>query len=270
MKDLSRLSGTTALVTGASGGIGAEFAHRLAQRGANLVIVARSGDKLEALASSLRSAHGVRVLTEKLDLSEPGAPHAMFELTVEHGIEVGFLVNNAGGGVGGPLAKADPAVISAMVNLNAHAVIDSTTYFLPGMVSRGSGVIVNVASVNAFQPMPYLAAYAASKAMVQSFTQAVGAEVADSGVRVLAVHPGVTVSGQKSEDVLPEIGRVCGVRQPEQVVTTAFQALHSRKLSVVDGRRYSMYAALAQRLPIRTNIALTRRITRTLRALTGA
>lgn len=270
MQDLSRLSGTTALVTGASSGIGAEFARRLAQRGADLVIVARSGDKLEELASSLRSAHGVRVLTEKLDLSEPEAPRAMFERTVEHGIEVGFLVNNAGGGAGGPVTQADPAVIAAMVNLNANTVIDNTIRFLPGMVSRGSGVIVNVTSVSAFQPTPYVAAYAASKAMVQSFTQAVGAEVADSGVRVLAVHPGVTVSGQKSEDVLPEMGRLCGIRQPEQVVTTAFRALGSRKLSVVDGRRYSMYAALAQRLPNRMNIALSRRFTRTLRTLIAA
>ncbi|MEV4048945.1 SDR family NAD(P)-dependent oxidoreductase [Streptomyces sp. NPDC049744] len=269
MQELSRLSGTTALVTGASSGIGAEFARRLAQRGTDLVIVARSGDKLEELASSLRSAYGVRVLTEKLDLSDPEAPREMFERTVEHGIEVGFLVNSAGGGAGGPVAQADPMAIAAMVNLNAQAVIDSTIRFLPGMVSRGSGTIVNIASVSAFQPTLYLAAYAASKAMVQSFTQTVAAEVAESGVRVLAVHPGVTVSGQKSEDILPEIARLCGVRQPEQVVTTAFRALGSRKLSVVDGRRYSMYAAVAQRVPNRMNIALSRRFTRTLRSLIG-
>ncbi|UYM25829.1 SDR family NAD(P)-dependent oxidoreductase [Streptomyces albus] len=260
MQDLSRLSGTTALITGASGGIGAEFAARLAQRGADLVLVARSGEKLEALASSLRSAHGVRVLTEKLDLAEPGAPRAMLEWTLEHGIEVGFLVNNAGGGVGGAAAAADPAVVAAMVNLNGQAVVESTIRFLPGMVSRGRGTIVNVTSASAFLPGPYMAAYAGSKAMAQSFTVAVGAEVADAGVRVLAIAPGVTATGQKSEEILPELARFGGLRQPEQVVTTAFRALGSRKASVVDGRRYALFARLVQRLPDRTARALGRRI----------
>ncbi|MGW7757514.1 SDR family NAD(P)-dependent oxidoreductase [Streptomyces violaceusniger] len=260
MQDLSRLSGTTALVTGASGGIGAEFAARLAQRGADLVLVARSGDKLETLASSLRSAHGVRVLTEKLDLSEPEAPRAMFEWTVEHGLEVGFLVNNAGGGVGGAAAKADPAVVAAMVNLNGQAVVENTIRFLPGMVSRGRGTIVNVTSASAFMPTPYLAAYGGSKAMAQSFTLAVSAEVADAGVRVLAVSPGVTVTGQKSEDILPAMARLGGLRQPEQVVTTAFRALGSRKALVVDGRRNALFARLVQRLPDRTTRALGRRL----------
>ncbi|MFF0147473.1 hypothetical protein ATK36_6200 [Amycolatopsis sulphurea] len=261
MYDLARLPGTTALVTGASGGIGAEFARRLAQRGADLVIVARSGDKLETLASFLRSAYGVRVWTEKLDLSETDAPRDLFEQTVEHGIEIGFLVNNAGGGVGGPAAKADPAGVAAMVQLNSHAVVDSMIRFLPGMVSRGRGAIVNVVSASAFQPTPYLAAYAASKAMVQSFTQAVGEEVAGSGVRVLAVHPGVTVTGQRSEEILGVMAKFCGLRQPEHVVTTAFRALGSRKFSVVDGRRYSLFTGLTQRLPARTTLALMRRIT---------
>ncbi|MEU1944039.1 MULTISPECIES: SDR family NAD(P)-dependent oxidoreductase [unclassified Streptomyces] len=261
MQDLSRLSGTTALITGASGGIGAEFAARLAQRGADLVLVARSGDKLEALASSLSSAHGVRVLTEKLDLSEPGAPRAMFEWTVEHGIEVGFLVNNAGGGVGGAAAKADPAGVAAMVNLNGQALVESTIRFLPGMVSRGRGTIVNVTSASAFLPTPYLAAYAGSKAMAQSFTLAVGAEVADAGVRVLAVSPGVTVTGQKSEDILPTMAKIGGLRKPEQVVTTAFRALGSRKASVVDGRRNALFARLVQRLPDRAARELGRRMT---------
>ncbi|RJQ89081.1 SDR family NAD(P)-dependent oxidoreductase [Amycolatopsis panacis] len=261
MHNLARLSGTTALVTGASGGIGSEFARRLAQRGADLVIVARSGDKLEALASFLRSTHGVRVRTEKLDLSETDAPRALFERTVEHGIEVGFLVNNAGSGAVGPAVKADPAAIAAMMNLNSHAVVDSMIRFLPGMVSRGRGVIVNVGSAAAFQPMPYEAAYAASKAMVQSFTQAVGEEIAGSGVRVLAVHPGVTVTGQRSEEILGVVAKFCGLRQPEHVVTTAFRALGSRKFSVVDGCRYSLFVGMTQRLPARTTVALMRRIT---------
>ncbi|GHE38755.1 MULTISPECIES: SDR family NAD(P)-dependent oxidoreductase [Streptomyces] len=261
MHDLSRLSGTTALITGASGGIGEAFARELARRGADLVLVARSGDRLEELASSLRSAHGVRALTQKLDLSEAGAARAMHEWTVEEGLEVGFLVNNAGGGVGGAAVRADPEAVAAMVRLNGNTVVDSTLRFLPGMVSRGRGAIVNVGSASAFQPTPYLAAYGGSKAMVQSFTQAVSGELAGSGVRVLAVHPGVTLSGQRSEEVLPAMARMGGERRPEQVVATAFRALGSGRTSVVDGRRYAAFTTLTQRLPNRAAVALARKMT---------
>ncbi|WP_217168649.1 SDR family oxidoreductase [Streptomyces sp. AC512_CC834] len=266
MQDLSRLSGTTALVTGASGGIGAEFAHRLARRGADVVLVARSGDKLEGLASSLRSAHGVRVLTQKLDLSEPGAAGAMYEWSVEKGVEIGFLVNNAGGGVGGAAAKADPAAVAAMVQLNANTPVESTIRFLPGMVERGTGTVVNVSSASAFLPTPYLAGYASAKALVRSFTLAVADEAAGSGVRVLALFPGVTATGQKSEDVLPEMARLGGIRTPEQVVGTAFRALGSGRISVVDGRRYATFARLNQLLPERAALALARRLTKRIAA----
>lgn len=267
MQNLSDMSGTTALVTGASGGIGAKFAAKLAQRGADLVLVARSGDKLEALASSLRPVYGVRVLTLELDLSEPESPRAMFDWAVKHGVEVGFLVNNAGGGIGGAASKADPAAIAAMVTLNGLAVVESTVHFLPGMVTRGHGTIINVTSASAFLPTPYLAAYGGSKAMALAFTLAVGVEVADAGVQVLAVSPGVTVTGQQSQDILPAMARFAGLRQPEQVVTTAFRALSKGKVSVVDGRRNALFAHLVKRLPDQMASELGRRLTTRLSGL---
>jgi len=245
MYDLSQVSGRTALITGASTGIGAEFARQLAARGANLVLVARSVDKLEQTAATLRAEYHVDVVTEQLDLAVPDAPKRLFERVAELGLAVDLLVNNAGLGWSGPSAELAPAGAAALVDLNVKAVVENTVRFLPAMVARGRGAIVNVASTAAFQPAPYLAAYAATKAFVLSFTQAVSAENADTGVRVLALCPGPTetpmMSGQKSP-----LGRM---RTPEQVVATALRALGGRRPSVVDGRLNAFVARIVSRLP---------------------
>ena len=245
MYDLSNVAGRTALITGASTGIGAEFARQLAARGANLVLVARSIDKLEHLAAALRAEHHVDVVIQQLDLAEPDASKRLFERVVELGLSVDLLVNNAGLGWAGPSAELAPDRAAALVDLNVKAVMENTVLFLPAMVARGRGAIINVASTAAFQPAPYMAAYAATKAFVLSFTQAVSAENADTGVRVLALCPGPTetpmMSGQKSP-----LGKM---RTPEQVVATALKALGRRRASVVDGRLNAFVARIVSRLP---------------------
>lgn len=170
------LRGRTALVTGASTGIGAEFAARLAQRGADLVLVARSQPVLDTLAGDLRDRHGVDVLPLALDLAVSGAAGELARAVAAADITVDTLINSAGVAVTGPVAAADPAAMASMIGLNATALTETTVHFVKAMIDRRQGTIVNVASTGGYQPAPYLAVYNATKAYVLSFTQALWAE----------------------------------------------------------------------------------------------
>jgi NADP-dependent 3-hydroxy acid dehydrogenase YdfG len=165
-------TGQTALVTGASTGIGAVFAQELAARGVNLILVARRGDALKAMAEEITTGHGVRVDVLPADLAEPGAGEKLAGRVAELGRTVDVLVNNAGFATHGDVAAADPARLGDQVQLNCAAVVDLTARFLPAMTARGSGAIINVASTAAFQPVAHMAVYAATKAFVLSFTEA--------------------------------------------------------------------------------------------------
>ena len=158
--------GSRALVTGASSGMGEVFARELARRGADLVLAARSRDKLEVLASELRESAHVSVHVEAVDLSEPGAGLALAARLGEHDLTIDVLVNNAGFGLFGPLDEADAQRIAQAVQLNVAALTELTCALLPGMRARDRGAIVNVASTAAFQPVPYMAVYGATKAYV--------------------------------------------------------------------------------------------------------
>ena len=250
------LRGRTALVTGASTGIGAEFAERLAQAGVHLVIVARSKAVLEARTRDLREQYGVDVLPIALDLSVPGAAADLIRAVIAADIDVDVLVNNAGVTVIGSVATADPAATSSMVGLNVTALTELTVHFLKPMVDRQRGTIVNVASNVAFQPAPYLAVYSATKAYVLSFTEALWAENRDTGVRVLALCPGRTETPMNS-------GAGRGKRTPRQVVDTAMAALATDKFSVVDGTANAVIArAFSQRFPSRAVLAVAERFAR--------
>lgn len=186
---------TTALITGASKGIGAAYAQELASRGADLVLVARSAQALEQLAAHLRKVHGSRVEVLVADLFDRAAPGAVMDTLVERGIEVDLLVNNAGMGAVGPFMTRplDPSVDS--VDLNVTALMGLVHALGAPMLERGRGGIVNVASLAAFQPMPFQASYSATKAFVLSFTEALAEELRGSGVRVMGVHPGPVETG---------------------------------------------------------------------------
>lgn len=184
----------TALVTGASSGIGAAFARALAQDGYNVVVVARRADRLNALCEELNTVAGVTAIALPADLSRPEAPAELAAALAERGMRVDLLINNAGIGTHGPFADTPAQADQAMLTLNVTALTAMTKAFLPAMLAHGSGGIINVASSGAFQPIPYFAVYAATKAYVLSFSEALAVEVMDRGVKVVCLCPGPTQS----------------------------------------------------------------------------
>ena len=247
----------TALITGASGGIGEQFARALASRGADLILVARSEDKLVALADELASRHGVRAEVIPADLSIPGAADKVVAEADSRGLRVDFLVNNAGFGTFGYLADADPSRIRDEVQLNVGALTDFTTIYLKRMADASTGAIVNIASNAAFQPVPSMAVYAATKAYVLSLSEALWSEGKRKGVHVLAVCPGATDT--EFFDVAGDGSAMKSRRTTEQVVDTAFSALDAGKPSVVDGLVNRIGAYGARFAPRRLVLAIAER-----------
>jgi short-subunit dehydrogenase len=188
-------AGSWALVTGASSGIGEEFARKLAERGANLVLVARSRDRLERLAVDLSRVNGVEARAFPCDLSTPDGPAELLRSLTALGVFIEHVVNDAGFGSAGPFAALDAAREDAMVRLNVGAVVTLSRGLLEPMLKHRRGGVINVASTAAFQSVPYMATYGASKAFVLSFTLALAAELRGTGVRALALCPGPVRTG---------------------------------------------------------------------------
>lgn len=187
-----RLQGQRALVTGASSGIGKEIARKLAAEGANLVITARRKERLEALATEIKDAHGVEVRVESLDLSDPEAPAQLFAATEGADIAIDVLVNNAGLGVYQDFLDEAWPRYDVMLTVNIDALTHLCRLFLPKMVERRHGHVMNVASMGAYMPCPSFAVYAATKAYVRNFTEALDYELKGTGVRAISVCPGGT------------------------------------------------------------------------------
>jgi uncharacterized protein len=200
--------GSTALITGASSGIGEEFARQLAARGHGVFLVARREDRLRALADDLQRLHGIRAEVAAADLQDPAAVEALPGRVAEHGLDVELLVNNAGFTTVGDVHE-NPDRQLGMVRVNIEALVALTSAWLPGMVERGRGAVIQVASVASFQPIPVQAVYAATKAFVRSFSEAVSAELKGTGVAMTALCPGpvetefVEAGGFKNESPGP-------------------------------------------------------------------
>lgn len=182
------------MVTGASSGLGREFARLAAADGHDVVLVARRRERLQELAAALTAAHGVRAVVVAADLAEHAAAQAIMEQVEAAGLAVDILINNAGFGSHCPFAQAGLARETEMVDVNVRAVVELTRRVLPGMLGRKSGHILNVASVASFVPGPYMATYYASKAFVLSFSEALAAELRGTGVTVTASCPGPTAT----------------------------------------------------------------------------
>jgi uncharacterized protein len=224
----------TALITGASFGIGLEFARIFAREGYNLVLVARSSDKLRQLASELEKAHGTRSLILATDLADPGSPAYVLDQTTRAGIQVDVLVNNAGFGQYGMFVENDLEECLRQIQLNVTTLTHLTRLYLPGMVERRSGDILIVSSTAAYQGVPYMATYAASKAFDLLFAEALAREVERYGVRVCALCPGPTVSGlQKVAGVPDEL--TVPMQSAEEVARIGLRALAAGEHSVVAG-----------------------------------
>ncbi len=184
----------TALITGASFGIGAEFARIFAREGYNLVLVARSADKLRQVASELEKAHGTRSLILAADLTDPGAPAYVIDQTTRADIQVDMLVNNAGFGQYGFFAENDLDECLRQIQLNVTTLTHLTRLYLPGMIERKDGGVLNVASTAAFQPGPLMAVYFATKSYVLLFSEALANELSGTGVTVTCLCPGATAT----------------------------------------------------------------------------
>ncbi|WP_433198150.1 SDR family NAD(P)-dependent oxidoreductase [Nocardia sp. CA-107356] len=247
-------SGKTALITGASFGIGAEFAAQLAARGDNLVLVARSLDRLESLAAELRNRHGVRVDVIGQDLTATDAAARIANELLTRGLSVDILVNNAGFGSAGRFEELDADREQDQLMVNVVALAGLTRRLIPAMLERGRGEIVNVASTAAFQPAPYFATYASGKTFVLNFSLSLWSEYSDRGIKVLAVCPGPTetqffdVVGTRKAAIGAPMG------SSEQVVRSALRALERNRGYVVPGVGNFASAHLMPRRP-RTLIA---------------
>jgi len=223
-----------ALVTGASSGIGAAFARRLRERGERVVLVARRADRLRALADELGGAPLVE--TVPLDLTSPDGPAALERALGERRIEIDLLVNNAGVGHTGRFADEPLPRILEMVDLNSRALVELTRRMLPAMLVRRRGRIVNVVSTAAFQPLPYMAIYGATKAFVISFTEPLATEVSASGIVVQALCPGLTATEfQKVAGTDRVLFNRTAAMTPDAVATTSLAALDRGRLRVVVG-----------------------------------
>jgi uncharacterized protein len=244
--------GKWAVVTGASSGIGWALAEQLAAGGAHLVLTARRRERLEQLAARLRSAHRIPIEVFPADLAEAGSPQEIFTFTESRGMVVDLLVNNAGYGAYGEFHTSDRARQLGMVQVNCAAVVHLTHLFLPGMIERRRGDILIVASTAAFQPVPYISTYAATKAFDLLFAEALAEEMARYGVRVCALCPGATAT---------EFGSVAGTRQRSgiegeqetaaKVARVGLEALAAGKRSVVSGFKNRLSVQLERWLPRR-------------------
>jgi short-subunit dehydrogenase len=241
--------GRTAIVTGASSGIGAAFARELSARGCRVVLVARREQRLKQLASELGDAYVLPA-----DLSQEGAAAAIRSETDALGLRVDILVNNAGFATYGSYEAIDPKRDHALVMVNAASVVDLTHAYLPDMVAAGSGAIINVSSAAAFQPMPYQATYAASKAFVQSLSEALWAENHARGVRVVAVCPSATDTEYFEALGGAEEAQIGPKRPPAGVVRDALRAVDRDRPHVVVGYPWKLTALIPRLLP-RTAVA---------------
>jgi short-subunit dehydrogenase len=228
---------TTALITGASTGIGYELSKCFAADRHNLIIVARQEQQLRQVAEDLAKQFGIVVKVIATDLAQPDAPQKIIDAVRKDSLQVDFLVNNAGFGLGGKFAETDLTVELGMMQVNMTALVSLTKLFLPEMVARKSGKIMNVASTAAFQPGPLMAVYYATKSFVLSFSEAIANELKGTGVTVTALCPGPTESEfQKRahiENTRLVKSKLMGMMTSEQVAKLGYQGfMHGKRLII--------------------------------------
>ncbi|TPG20958.1 SDR family oxidoreductase [Sphingomonas koreensis] len=227
---------TTALITGASAGLGTHFALALAAEGHDVILVARRRDRLDQLAQLIRTKHGVGAHVLVADLAKKNAVAKLVEAVSLQGLSVDLLVNNAGYGARGAFAAMDRAMQARMIDLNCRSLMELTHAFLPDMLAAKRGAILNVASTAAFQPGPWMAVYYATKAFVLSFSEALHEEMKDRGVRVSALCPGPTrtefaeIADMGDSELFKRFAS-----DPQKVVADGLKALKANRAVMVSG-----------------------------------
>jgi uncharacterized protein len=224
-----------ALITGASSGIGAEFARRLAAHGMHLVLTARRKELLEKLAEELHTRHGTKTEIVVCDLSDSAEPQRLCDTIAAKGIQIELLVNNAGFGWVGTVDETDVTRMRHLIQLNIGAMTELAFRLLPAMLERGHGGVINVSSVAGFQPVAYMPVYSASKAFSLHFSEALWAECRDRGVTVTALCPGTTQTDFFDVANVPGWLKKHQFSTPEQVVKAALKALERGKQFVIPG-----------------------------------
>ena len=259
--DRANHKGKTALITGASGGIGLELARLFARDGFGLALVARSGDKLAQIREEFERRYNVTVHTLPKDLADPAAPDELFNEMKERSIGIDALVNNAGFTVFGPFVATDYAKERDLMQVNIVALTHLTKLFLPGMVERGWGRVLNVASTAAFMPGPLMAVYYASKAYVLSFSEALAVELRGTGVSVTALCPGPTETGFQKRGEMEDSRLVAGRRlmSARAVARIGYQAMMKGQDMVVPGFSNWLTAQFPRFLPHRLAAAIISR-----------
>ena len=254
------------LITGASGGIGEAFARRLAREKHNLVLVARSEDKLAVLCDELMEEHKITAHYIAVDLTEFEADLRLFNETEKHGLEVDWLINNAGFGSSGDFSELDLEKELQMINLNITALVALTNRYLKKMRERKSGTIINVASTASFQPIPFMATYAATKAFVRSFSEAIAEENRPFNILVSALCPGPTDTNFFDASEIGDEFRSSmakkGMQTPEQVVDAAMSGVKNKKTVIVSGWSNYLLSASVNFIP---NRLITRTVGKVLR-----
>jgi len=250
----------TALITGASSGIGLELARVFAREGHNLVLVARSGDRLRQLAGELEKSHSTRSLILAADLTEPGASAYVLDQTTRAGIAIDFLVNNAGFGQYGFFAENDLEECLRQIQLNVTTLTHLTRLYLPEMINRKCGYILNVASTAAFQPGPLMAVYFATKAYVLNFSEALANELAGTGVTVTCLCPGATATEfhKRANATAMNLLRM-GMMDAHTVAEDGYRALMEGKPVVISGLRNWLIAQSVRFSPRRLVTAIARK-----------
>ncbi len=232
------MSSETVLITGASSGIGEELARLFAKDKANLVLIARREERLHALAEDLRAKWGVDIKVMPSDLSQPDSPKQIYDRLRDENVEIDVVVNNAGFGTAGKFADIDLQTQLDMIRLNIEALVHLTRLFLPGMISRNRGGILNLASTAAFQPGPFMAVYYASKAFVLSFTDALHEELKETGIAVSCLCPGPTETEFAEVADMNETNLFkLGAMSAEKVARIGYAGFRKNKPVVITGVR---------------------------------
>ncbi len=254
---------STCLVTGASSGIGREFARELARRGHGVTAVARREERLVELVAELERKFGVQADFVVCDLADATDRRKMIETVGERGRDVDVLVNNAGISRVGEFVKLDHADQIKMIRLNCEALADLTNAFLPGMVKRDCGGVINIASMAAYQPMPFASVYAAGKSFVLNFSTAVNGELKDSKANVIAISPGPVptelpeLSGTEGDlERSPDIAIV----SPEDVASRSIKAFDKGRREYIPGRANSVFTRISQPLPTGIKLPIAKRV----------
>lgn len=251
------------LITGASSGIGEAFAKRLAAEKHDLVLVARSEKALHELCDELMLVHKITAHYVVLDLTEPNADQRLFEETERHGFEIDWLINNAGFGSYGDFSSLDHDKELKMIDLNIRSLVAITHRYLPAMRKRKRGTVINVSSAAGFQPIPFMATYAATKAFVTSFSEAIAAENRPFGIQVMALCPGPTSTNFQAVARLDLPVEIKGKQTAEEVVEAAMRGVKGRRTRIVSGFTNDLVSRVVNFVP---NIVITRLMARALRS----